>query len=87
MKTVPYHKHDCDHCEFLVAATVFGRELDIYQSCEDNHFLVRHSSDGQDYQTVHGVSPVSFSTHNSRMELCPTDALCEFLVKLAGAQP
>lgn len=76
--------HDCDRCQYITSAAVFSRHIDLYRSCEDGAYIVRYSSNGADYQTVHAPrEKFSHILYTEKKVLSATFALCQTLEGLA----
>lgn len=68
----PLYVHDCDKCTFIACCTLGSRVVDIYKSCDKSFgsgFIIRYSSDGPDYKTVHKhSSPYSTFIRNGEQK-------------------
>lgn len=51
----PRFVHDCDRCTFIATAVIGCTAVDLYRGCDntESYYILRYSSEGSDYRTVH----------------------------------
>lgn len=82
------YKHDCTECIFIAPVFVLNKVVDIYRACgDDNFFIVRYSSDGPDYQTVHLTSinaPELITDSKGEYALNINYEMCDLVQRIAN---